>query len=192
MNKHLLQRTLVAVGVLALVGTVGAQTYYSHKLAECVAAQESTPQAEITPAPRAEISDPWAFMHADMMRMQAQMDQVFNATFHGGNSVTAGDQQPLEQITLEEQGDNYVVTADIPGTSKDDINVKLDGNLLSISSQSHGGDKQTADNGQMIRQESYANSIQQAFTLPGPVNASGMQTKFQDGVLTVTVPKATS
>lgn len=192
MNKHLLQRTLVAAGVLALVGTAGAQAYYSHELAERVAAQESTPQAETALAPSIEQSGPWAAMHADMMRLQARMDQMFNATFHDGNAVRVGDQQPIAQVTLEEQGDNYVVTADIPGASKDDINVNLDGRLLSISAQSHGDDKQTADNGQVIGEESYASSMQQAFTLPGPVNASGMQTKFQDGILSVTVPKATS
>ena len=42
----------------------------------------------------------------------------------------------------------------------------------------------------MTRQESYSSSFQQAFTLPGAVNASGMHSQYQDGVLTVTIPKA--
>ncbi len=191
MNKRLLQKTLVAVGVLALVGTVGAETY-SHELTELSVTQEATPQAATTPDQGTELSGPWAAMRADMMDMQAQMDQLFNAGFADAHAVGLDGQQTIAQVNLKEQGNDYVVTANIPGASKDDINVKLDGRLLSISSRFHGGEKQTADNGQVIQQESYASNIQEAFTLPSPVNASGMHTQYQDGTLTVTVPKATS
>lgn len=192
MNKPLLKHTLVAIGVLALVGTAGAEAYYSHELTERAAAQESTSQAEITPALSIEQSNLWAVMHTDIMRLQARMDQMLNATFAEGKAVTTDDKQAIDQVTLQEQGDHYVITADIPGASEKDIDVKLDGQLLSISSQSHGDVKQTADNGQVISREDYASTIQQAFTLPGPVNAADMKTHFQSGVLTVTVPKSTS
>jgi HSP20 family protein len=192
MNRQNAKRTVLAVAVLALVGTVGAQTYYTHELAERVTAQETAQRSEGTATPDVVLRDHWAAMHADIMRMQAQMDKLFNSSFDDFHAVGLGGQQVKAPVTLEEQGNNYVVRADIPGAKEGDINVNLDGRLLSISNRSQGGEKQTADNGQVVRQESYARSFQQAFTLPGPVNASGMQTHLQDGVLTVTIPKITS
>jgi HSP20 family protein len=192
MNKHMLKPTLIAVGVLAVIGTVGAQPYYSHKRAEHVAAQQATPQSESSTAPVVGSRDPWGAMHADIMRMQAQMDQMFNSAFRDIHTVGADGQQTSAKVTLEEHGDDYVVKVNVPGANESDIDVNLDGSLLSISSQSQGVEKKTADNGKVVSQESYANSFQQAFTLPGPVNAAGMQTQFKDGILTVTIPKATS
>jgi HSP20 family molecular chaperone IbpA len=42
----------------------------------------------------------------------------------------------------------------------------------------------------VTRQESSSSAFQQAFTLSGPVDASGMHSQYKDGVLTVTIPKA--
>jgi len=214
MNLHAYKRPLIAIGLLTAVGAVGAQTYYTHELARRVAAYAAgTPVAPATPAPSPSPSqspsmgwDPWTSIHGDMMRLQTRMDRMFDDAFrdfHGmppGHMPTghnaAGASQPgtgqvsMGQVTLEDQDGNYLVKADIPGATENDIDVNLDGRLLSISSQTQGEEQQTGDNGQVIGQESYASSFQQAFTLPGPVNASAMHTQFQNGVLTVTIPKA--
>jgi HSP20 family protein len=192
MNKRILKRFLITIGLLGIIGAVGAQTYYTKMLADRVAARESVqlPQATISSNP--EQWAPWKDMQNDMGRIRAQMDQWFNTAFQGIPTMGFGHSDAGTKVTVAEQGDHYVVKADFPNAKERDIKVNLDGRLLSISSQTHSGDKQTADNGQMIRQERYASSLQQAFTLPGPVNASGMHTQFKDGVLTVTIPKATS
>jgi HSP20 family molecular chaperone IbpA len=192
MNKRMFKQGLITVVLLGVIGVVGARAYHSHESAERVAPTESAPKAEATPASGVDLRDPWAVMHADMVRMQTQMDQIYRAAFGESRTVGSNDQPANARATLDEQEDNYVVKADIPGASESDVNVNLDGRLLSISSRSHGAGQQTTDDGQVIRQNSYARSFQQVFTLPGPVNASGMQTQFQDGVLKVTIPKVTS
>jgi HSP20 family protein len=198
MKKPIVKRTLIAVGILALVGSVGAQAYYTHELAQRVSAQQpiqtqtgQTPLARNAPAVQIDPHDPFVRMHADIARMQQQMDQMFNSAFQVPSAFDSSDQQAA-RVTLDEQGDNYVVKATIPGATEKDINVNLDGRLLSISSSSQGDQKQTADNGQVLSQEHYTSSFQQAFSLPGPVNASKMKTHFDDGVLTVTIPKLNS
>jgi HSP20 family protein len=126
-----------------------------------------------------------------MMRMQARVDRMFDDASQGVHTIPDNAFQPGGgKVTLEERDGNYLVKADIPGAKESDVDVNLDGRLLSISSQTQGQEKQTADNGQVTRQESYSSSFQQAFTLPGPVNASGMRSQYRDGVLTVTIPKA--
>lgn len=201
MNKHPFKQPLIAIGLLALVGAVGAETYYTHELAKRVALTDAESAQETISGAANGSWDPWTAMHADMMRMRSQMDQAFdsvfnttfNDTFKSFNGPSDMDAQTgVGKLTLNEQGDNYVVEANIPGAKEGDINVNLNGRLLSISSQTQASKKQTGDNNQVIRQENYASAFQQAFTLPGPVKASGMHTQFKDGVLTVTIPKAAS
>jgi len=191
MNKQAFKQPLIAVGLLVLVGTVAAQTYYTHRLARRLAATTTEPPTMSMPAQTAGQWDPWTTLHADMMRLQERMDRMFDNTFQNIYAMPHIAVQPVgSKVTLEDQDGNYVVKADIPGAKEGDVAVNLDGRLLSISSQTQGQEKQTADNGQVTRQESYSSSFQQAFTLPGPVDASGMHSQIQDGVLTVTIPKA--
>jgi HSP20 family protein len=191
MDKQAFKQPLIAVGLLALVGAVGAQAYYTHELAHRVAATDTEDPTATMPAPIAAQWDPWTTLHADMMRMQERMDRMFDSGFQNIYAVPHVVLQPAgSKVTLEDHDGNYVVKADIPGVKEGDIAVNLDGRLLSISSQTEGQEKQTADNGQVTRQESYSSSFQQAFTLPGPIDASGMHSRYKDGVLTVTIPKA--
>jgi HSP20 family protein len=201
MKRSNVTRALITVGLLTLVGTVGAETYYTHQVAERVGANGNTPQTE-SQAPEANAGtqaypgyggwDPWAEMR--------QMHQRINQMFEESWKRMQADMDTLEpatvrsepDLTLKDEKGSYVVTANLPGISEGDVNVSLDGRLLRISAQSQGQEQDKEDNGQIIRAESYASSIQRAFTLPGPVDASKMHTQFDDGVLTVTIPKATS
>lgn len=190
--SHTVKKTLIGVGLLALVGAVGAQTYYTHDLVKAlkVADHSSTPAP--VPDQSKGVWDPWSAIHNDMMRMQRRMDRDFSMAFSDLSQMPADKAFTTgARIDLQEQGKNYVVTANIPGASKNDIDVNLDGRLLSISSRIQGKDEQKAQNGRMFRQERYASDFEQAFTLPGPVNATGMHSRFKDGVLTITIPKAT-
>lgn len=202
MKRTTLQRSLITIGLVALVGTVGAETYYTHKVAERMEANGNSGQAEQQiPGPIAGNEtwpgdgnwDPWVEMH----RIQQGIDRLFQDSWQR-MQADLGTTEPVialpaeSEMTLQDEKGDYVVTTNLPGIDKSDVNVSLDGRLLRISAQRQAQQKETADSGQVVREESYASSIQRAFTLPGPVDASGMHTKFDDGVLTVTIPKATS
>jgi HSP20 family protein len=194
MDKHSFTRPLITIGLLVLVGAVGAQTYYTHELAKRVSDSDSggmPAQSQVTPGNG--IQDPWVAMHQEMMHMRSEMNQMFNHSFQGFPSLSGNGIMPGNgKVSMEEQGNNYVVKADIPGARESDIQVNLDGRLLSISARNQSSQEQEADNGKVIREESYASRFQRAFTLPTAVNATGMHSKFHDGVLTATIPKATS
>ena len=94
----------------------------------------------------------------------------------------------LPQTDLEEQDDRYVVTMNIPGSDKAEINVDLDGTILTVKAKTKSDSSQrNADN--FLRMERSMGSFQRTLTLPGPVDASGMKTEYKDGVLTIIVPK---
>ena len=197
MNKRLL--TGVTVVSVLLIGSVSADAYYRHELVERVAARNvaTTPAGPLTgsvfpstPIGPSAATDPLAAMTAQMARMQRQMDTMFNSAFQIPGGMDFVDGQGSAQVSLTTKGKDYVVTAKIPGSKKGDINVRLSGRLLMLSSKEEGSNSKTANNGQLTQQDQYASSFQQAFTLPGPVNASEMTSTFKDGVLTLTIPKA--
>jgi HSP20 family protein len=193
MKRHILTRSLLSVGLLALMGGAGAKTYMDHAPAHRVADQP----AVASPAPGKDTQswsdDPWMRMYQDMQQIQAHMDRMFEDSFQRFESgPPAASFDSGERVTLDDQKDKYVVTAQIPGAKESDIRVALDGRLLSISSQTQREDRKTAANGQTLSDQRYASSYQQAFTLPEPVSATGMHTEYKDGVLQVIVPKANS
>ncbi len=190
MNKRILKRSLATAAVLAVIGVVGAEAYSAEKqeAAQNPSAANTTEETVvITEAP-----DPWLALHTDMMRMQAQMDQLMRVNMRPMRLMGWDNPADHSQVTLEDQGDHYVVKADIPGVNENNIDINLDGRLLSLSSQTRGTEKLTSDQGKVTQQDQYVSTYQQAFTLPGPVKASGMKTQFQDNSLTITIPKATS
>lgn len=201
MNGPTWKRSLITLGLLTLVGTVGAETYYTHKVAERMDAQGNQPRTEQN-APEASSNEtppgtaewhPWT----EMRRIQQQIDRAFEESWQRMHA-DIGALEPIEtspdtlDVTLKEDKGDYVVTASLPGIDEGDLDVSLDGRLLRISAQSQAQEQETAHNGEVVREETYASSFQRAFTLPGPVDASKMHTRFEDGVLTVTIPKAAS
>jgi HSP20 family protein len=189
------KQTLIAIGLFAIIGSVGAQTWYTHRLAEKLKSVESQQVAESTPQSDfvdTDTGNPWSWMQADMRRMQAQMDHFFDNAF---NDVPMMDQAGWgneSRVSLSEEGDNYVVTAKIPGADKNDIKVNLDDRMLSLSAQVQGNKNESSGDSNGYHHEAYSSSFQEAMTLPGPVNVSGMKSDYKDGVLTVTIPKMNS
>jgi HSP20 family protein len=185
MKKPDLKYAFIAILATGAIGAVGAQTYYTHELAQRVSDQADSGLSYMPPASSSGVWDPWS----EMQRVQAQIDRVFGQYFDAMQIPAPGD---TAKITLQQQADDYVVKATIPGAKEGDIKVNLDGRLLSISSEARGTEKQAAQNGAVTREETYSSAFEQAFTLPGPVQASGMKSDYKDGVLTLTIPKATS
>lgn len=152
--------------------------------------------------------DPWSDLFAmpglsgdrwdpflEMRRMQQMMDRQFADAF--GRFRQSPDFGGLVQgnlfspdMDLRDEDDNFVVRADIPGADKSDIKVEVDGNLLTISGERSETIQQQDAQGNFIRQERIAGSFHRAMTLPGPVKEDEVQARYENGVLTVTLPKA--
>lgn len=193
MKRPRLINFLMTVSLIALMGGVGAQTYYTYELAHRLSQQQQEEeQFTTTPIADNQMWDPWVAMHDDMLRMRAQMDELFQNRLKNPGPLTTTTSPAGGKVTMQEQGDNYLVRVNIPGANENDIKVDLDGRMLNISSQTQGSEQQTTDDGHYSHQEHYMSAYQQTFALPGPVDDGGMQSHFKDGVLTLTIPKATS
>jgi len=121
-----------------------------------------------------------------------QMQRVFNQPFAGRllGSDEAGtgfaDWHPALDVRDDSEG--YVVTADIPGVAPSDIEVTMHDGLLTIK----GERQQEAEkaHGGSIRVERSYGSFYRQLRLPGTVDADRIEATSNNGVLTLTIPKA--
>jgi HSP20 family protein len=92
---------------------------------------------------------------------------------------------PLADIS--ETDKEYVIKADLPEVKKEDVNITLDHNLMTISGERRH-EKETKDENE-IRVESFYGSFSRSFQLPEGIDPQGIRAESKDGVLRVRIPK---
>ncbi len=106
-----------------------------------------------------------------------------------GWSEFIGSEGKLPRVDVIDQEDILLVKAELPGVSKDDIDVSLSDNLLTISAQTS---KETTkeEKGKFQRREIYRGSFSRSLTLPVDVDGDQAKAEFRDGILELRFPKA--
>lgn len=90
---------------------------------------------------------------------------------------------------IKEYEDQYLVKADLPGIKKENIRVSYVNNTLTISATQTDELEEKDDLGHYLRKERSSSAYQRTFTITDIDDAS-IKAKFEDGVLTLTLPKA--
>lgn len=93
------------------------------------------------------------------------------------------------RIDVSENDQAYSVKADIPGVKKEDINVRVDGNVVRIDAEAKSEKETRGDGDKVLRSERYYGTISRTFSLAQDVDASRVQAKYVDGVLNLELPK---
>jgi HSP20 family protein len=91
------------------------------------------------------------------------------------------------KIDVSKADDTYTVKADVPGVKKDDIQVAVDGNEVTISGEIKQETEETKGE-EVLRSERYYGKISRSFTLPHDVDEAKVVAKYADGVLKLTLP----
>jgi HSP20 family protein len=91
------------------------------------------------------------------------------------------------RLDVTENDKEYVVKAEIPGAKKEDVSVKIDGNTVSITAEVKE-EKETKGE-RVLTRERYYGSLARAFSLAHEINDKEAQAKFDNGVLSLTLPK---
>lgn len=100
-----------------------------------------------------------------------------------------GDPLPAQiKVDVSEADNAYTVHAEIPGVGKDDIHISLDGGVVTLSAEIKQQDEQRKD-ARLLRSERYYGSVSRSFQLPQEVDAGAAKAKYDNGVLTLTLPK---
>lgn len=89
---------------------------------------------------------------------------------------------------IKDEGDSYLIEADLPGFSKGDIHLDIDGNLLTIKAERHSEHEEKDKKHKYIRCERSYGSYCRQFDVSG-VDTDDIKAKYEDGVLKLTLPK---
>ena len=117
---------------------------------------------------------------------QREMNRLMESFFGRDDSLAMqGEWAPSMDVTETEN--SLIVKAEVPGLAKNDIEVAVTGDTLTISGEKKDERKQTKGNYRMV--ERRYGSFRRSVTLPPGVDADKTQAEFKNGVLTITVPK---
>jgi HSP20 family protein len=169
-----------------------------NRLAPRAPGQTATPPQSPFPDPFGfqPLSDPnnWDPFE-EMNRMQQQMDRMFNEAFnrfqispqfHG----LAADPVFSPHLDIQDTGKDYLIKIDLPGMDRTKIEAKVENRDLIITGESNESSEERQQNGTIITQERRVGRFERTVPLPGPVKSKELELSYQDGVLTVRLPKA--
>jgi HSP20 family protein len=120
--------------------------------------------------------------------LRDEIDRLFEAPlaeFARHQNVFGGWAPALD---VYEQKDNVIVRAELPGMKKEDIELSLHDNTLTISGERK--QEETHKEAETYRSERFFGRFQRMVTLPTQVAQDKIKAQYKDGVLTVTLPKA--
>jgi len=92
------------------------------------------------------------------------------------------------KVDVKEADGAYTVHAEVPGVAKEDIHVSLDGNVVTLRAEVKQQDIQSKDE-KILRSERYFGAVSRSFQLPMDIDQSQAKAKYDNGVLTLTLPK---
>jgi HSP20 family protein len=122
----------------------------------------------------------------EMMTLRQAMDQLFDDAFtrpRGASGVSI-----VPAMDLYQTADEVVVKANLPGLKAEDVQISVANGVLSL----HGEFKQENEQNEAtyhVLERRYG-SFERSVTLPTDVQTDKAKAEFQDGVLTITLPKA--
>lgn len=91
---------------------------------------------------------------------------------------------------IRDEGENYILEADLPGFKKEDIHVDLDGERLTVTAERHSDYEQKDKKGNYIRCERSYGTYARSFDTTG-IDTANIKASYQDGILKLTLPKKT-
>jgi len=128
----------------------------------------------------------------EFQNMRERMDRMFNDSYNRFRLSPFFDENKkdtfLPQTDLIEEDDRYVIKMNIPGSEKAEIQVDVEGDTLTVKAKTQTA-KKDKNSDSYLRMERRMGSFQRTLTLPGPVDSGAMETEYEDGVLTIILPK---
>ena len=118
--------------------------------------------------------------------LQDQFNRLFNESFRNHTQESALTTW-APAVDIYETPNELVVKADLPDVNEKDIDVRVENNLLTIRGERKFEKSVTEEN--FLRVERAYGAFSRSFSLPNTVNAETIGAEYQNGVLTVTLPK---
>ena len=120
--------------------------------------------------------------------LRTAIDQLFEGSFL--NPQMFGTQAGFPQTDVHVSENDVTVEMAVPGANPNDINIQVTGDTVTISGEVKG--HQEGQKGQTYVQEIWQGRFQRSFTLPVEVDANKAEANYENGILTLTLPKSES
>jgi HSP20 family protein len=119
--------------------------------------------------------------------LERQLNSIFNYPFVvSGRAEDLGFAGAGPAIDIMEDQEAFYLTADLPGFSKDNIQLRYENRALTLSGERH---PEEISGARCHRAESFNGKFQRSFTLPLDIDVEKIKAELKNGVLTITLPK---
>lgn len=123
----------------------------------------------------------------DMLSLREAMDRLLQDSFVRPASQMLGGRGAMP-LDLAETDNDYVVSATMPGVKPEEVQISIQGDQLTIRADTRTEENREGQN--WIVHERRSASFNRTLTLPGPVNVDQAEAQYENGVLTLRLPKA--
>ncbi len=120
-----------------------------------------------------------------IINFKGDLDRLFEEFFGDEVDDVTVKSEIRPHTNIEDNGKSFILTMELPGMGKDDIKVSYQGGKLNIVGEKKGpGEKQA-----LIKRERRFGKIARSFDLPSEVDSEGIEAAFENGVLSISLPK---
>jgi HSP20 family protein len=125
----------------------------------------------------------------ELNSLQQEMNRLFSTFFDSptGNGGNGGVRRWIPAMDLVETDDHFVLTADLPGLTQEDINLEFEGDVLTLSGERKHSHQDRREG--FYRLERATGTFSRSLTLPEGIDPEAVQASFDRGVLEVSIPK---
>ena len=119
--------------------------------------------------------------------LRDEINRLFDGPFADRTRSTDLFNRWTPALDLYEDKDNLIVKAELPGMKKEDIDISFHDGTLTISGERKHEEKQ--EDAETCRSERFFGRFHRTLALPKPVQSDKAKAAYEDGILTVTLPK---
>ncbi|HEX2125082.1 MAG TPA: Hsp20/alpha crystallin family protein [Thermoleophilaceae bacterium] len=128
----------------------------------------------------------------ELTSLQTEMNRLFNTFFDtpsgsGGGGNGGALRRWLPAMDLVETDEHFVLRADLPGLSEEDVSIELEDSVLTVAGERKAEHEEKKEG--FYRVERSFGQFRRSLTLPDGVDADGITASFDKGVLEVRIPK---
>jgi HSP20 family protein len=121
----------------------------------------------------------------EISSIQSEVNRLFNTFFD--TPVTAAERRWIPAMDLVESDEHFVLRADLPGLTQEDVNLELEDNVLTVSGE-RKAEHEERNEGYHRVERAYGR-FSRSLTLPEGIDPEAVEARFDKGVLEVRIPK---
>ena len=116
-------------------------------------------------------------------------DDMFKTDWLGGTTNVNSIGTSIPAVNIQETEESFSVEVAAPGKTKEDFNIELENDVLTISSEDRKENETTEKYGRYTRKEFSYSTFKRAFSLPDSVDSEKISAQYNNGVLEILLPK---